>query len=87
MLSGVFAESPTTAMFEFCALMARVAAIPSSAGNVDVHQHNVRLQLFSGEDRFLTVGGFADDSDVRAVVQNRAQGLADIGIVIHQEDL
>src|SRR5919106_405341 len=55
-------------------------------GHPDVHEHDIRHELLSPVHGFLAVGAFADDVDVRLLVEDQLKALPEQGVVVDDEN-
>ena len=58
---------------------------PTHAGEVDVQEHEVRVQLAGDDERLLAAGGGSDDDETGGLLHDRSHG-APVGVlVVHHE--
>ncbi len=58
---------------------------PTHAGEVDVQEHEVRVQLAGDDERLLAAGGGSDDDETGGLLHDRCHG-APVGVlVVHHE--
>ena len=67
------------------ARITRIASLAGQPGHLQIHQHDVGLQAAHGFARFVAVGRFADDDELLAVVEQRAQAFAHDAVIVDQQ--